>query len=112
MEEMYLTEEKVSSDEGVVVIRIEVDRQHYRESDALRTLGQGGGLTGKALSEGMALIRACTEQVAETINKGAASARPNTVEVEFGNKLNGEVRALIAKTRMDSHLKDKRVWNK
>lgn len=69
-------------------------------------------MAAEAFAKGMALIRTCAEQIAETVSQVSAQAKPTGVEVELGIKLDGEVGALIAKTGVEAHLHVKLSWNK
>jgi len=107
--------ETVETPEGAQVIHIEIDApgaDRYQRFDYGPTRGDPTEMAAEAFTQGMALIRTCAEQVAETVAKVSAAAKPTSVEVEFGIKLNGEVGALIAKTGAEAHLNVKLSWNK
>lgn len=70
-----------------------------------------GTLPGKSFEKAMDLIRTCAEQVADTVEKVSAAARPSEVEVELGIKFNGEVGALISKTGVEAHLQVTLKWS-
>lgn len=64
----------------------------------------------KPFSKGMELIRACAEEVADTLDAVKDAARPDSVEVEMGIKFDNEAGALIAKTSLGASLKVTLKW--
>lgn len=108
--------ETVTSGDAQVDIRVEVDeiqphvpRQYYNYGEVR---GGDGGQPAKAFRSGMTLVRACAEQIADTVEAIEAHLRPSTVEVELGVKLDGEVGALIAKTGVEGHLNVTLTWER
>ncbi len=108
----YLRETVTHGDE-VVEILIEVDEPSTApwtpyEYDTMR--GDQPEAQSGAFKKGMRLIRACAEQVADTVRKVRTAARPDEVEVKFGVKLTGETGALIAKTGTEAQMEVTLKW--
>jgi len=113
----YLKEEVAHGDSSVEIL-IEVDDPE-RERGPWRSYSYGnlrGGdedasLATRTFEKGMALIRNCAEQVADTMRKVDRAVSPDEVEVKFGVKLIGEAGALIAKKGAEAHMEVTFKWN-
>ncbi len=105
--------ETVTHDDEAVEILIEIDESSETPwapfaYDSMR--GDQPDTTPGAFKKGMRLIRACAEEVADTVRKVSEKARPDEVEVKFGVKLSGETGALIAKTGTEAHMEVTLKW--
>lgn len=110
----YLSE-TVQTTEGAQVINIEIEGrggERYQPFDYGPTRGDPTELGTEAFAKGMALIRTCAEQIAETVAKVSEQSKPTGVEVELGIKLEGQVGALVVASGVEAHLHVKLSWNK
>lgn len=101
---------------GEVQIQIEVDdaspQAFERQEDYGSVRGPLAPLVERPFAKGMELIRACAEEVAATVQRVSAAARPSEVEVELGVKFDGEVGAVISRTGIEAHLQVTLKWSR
>ncbi len=116
-------EEIVSGGESVRIL-IEVEEEAWEGHVSFATPGGRAKTRGmrdstadtvpsgvtNAFSKGMQLIRACAEQVSDTVRQVSRTARPQEVEVKFGVKLSAETGAFIAKTGTEAHMEVTLKW--
>jgi len=108
--------ETLQAADGEVQIQIEVDdaspQAFERREDYGAVRGPLAPLVERPFAKGMELIRACAEEVAATVQRVSAAARPTEVEVELGVKFDGEVGAVISRTGIEAHLQVTLKWSR
>ncbi len=87
-------------------VLVEVDEDTYGVEEVSRT-SQGVLEAGQRLESALGSVRDAAQAVLDTLSR----LSPETVEVEFGIKLAGELGALIAKTSAEGHFTVRLSWS-
>ena len=62
--------------------------------------------------QGLELATAAAQRVAQTIDMMAGDVRPDTFQLQFGIRLDGEVGPVITKAKAGAHLNISMSWDK
>ncbi len=94
---------KFSADDSALIV--EVDENDFGMDRVAR--GSDGVIdASKRLDAAMATVEPSIRTIAKTL----ASLAPDSHEIEFGIKLNGEVGAFVAKSSLEGHFTVRMTW--